>query len=1033
MRATGPIIADASSCMIPVKLQLTNFLSYGTEAPPLHFDRFHVACLSGRNGQGKSALLDAITWALWGEARKASGNRKPDDDLIRIGTRHMQVELVFDVEGARYRISRTYQRSATGKTTKSTLEFHLFEPEAGDYRPRTGASQRETQQLIDKTLGLDYDTFINSAFLLQGRSDEFTKKKPSQRKEILARILDLGRYKRLARLAGTRSRAARDRRQSAARDIERLEEGLKEVPAWKRERSALRDEINEHRKRLRALRTEEKNLTQRLADLKAKAREAASVEESIAARTQHIAEAEGEIEELGARIDEAQRLLDQKEEIERNYDRYEALGRERDALDTKRDLHRSLEKQIDRRRAAVKDRRSELENTLHRLKLDAKSKQQKLREIDGQLAKRQALRQSLKQARTARTRYGEMDALRTQREALREEKAQREAALKSRREALQARLGTLEEQIARRAKALADPEVLTRRREQLKGELVCLQKLRRRQEQVTEEGKALGEGIREEEGLLSAWAEEHRKKEQQLARLRAETGGACPTCGATLTPAHRREVETRLEGALAEMKTRRDDKHAALEEKKQQREERLATYRQVQEKLSAFDGTAEALATVREQLRTQKAEAEAQREQRAAAETLRTRISEKSYGEEARARWRACCKKLEALAFDEEAYARLQQQSAQVENYETQLDELEDAAQRKEQVAQQLAADREQIEKLHARLDDASAFEDLNRQIEQLTGQLKGVGFDGERFEAVRAALRTLAEAGSRMKDLLHARQNRDDWKAQRERLKQRLTGLRKEQDAAAEKLQALRKAHEEKEAVEEKRQAVGEAREETEQAAGTLQQRIGELNARLERATSDRARLDTRRQEHQEARAQQALYKHLRTAFGRHGIPSLIIEQTLPEIEERANDLLERLTDGRMHVRLETLKDKKTGGTKETLDIIITDEQGVPRPYETFSGGEAFRVNFALRIALAQLLAERSGVRIRTLVIDEGFGTQDRQGIQHLVEAIRIIRADFDKIIVITHLEELKQVFPVRIEVAKDPATGSSFEMLGV
>jgi exonuclease SbcC len=202
-------------------------------------------------------------------------------------------------------------------------------------------------------------------------------------------------------------------------------------------------------------------------------------------------------------------------------------------------------------------------------------------------------------------------------------------------------------------------------------------------------------------------------------------------------------------------------------------------------------------------------------------------------------------------------------------------------------------------------------------------------------------------------------------------------------------------------------------------------------VNERLEQAARDRKTLLEKRTQHREAEAQRALYTHLRTAFGKNGIPSLIIEQTLPEIEDRANVLLHQLTDGRMHVRLETLKDKKTGGTRETLEIKISDEQGVSRPYETFSGGEAFRVNFALRIALAQLLAERSGVRIRTLVIDEGFGTQDAQGVQSMVEAIQTIQDDFDKIMVITHLDQLKEAFPVRIEVHKDPAEGSSFEVL--
>ena len=131
------------------------------------------------------------------------------------------------------------------------------------------------------------------------------------------------------------------------------------------------------------------------------------------------------------------------------------------------------------------------------------------------------------------------------------------------------------------------------------------------------------------------------------------------------------------------------------------------------------------------------------------------------------------------------------------------------------------------------------------------------------------------------------------------------------------------------------------------------------------------------------------------------------------------------------MQVHLETIKDKKSGGTKETLEIIITDDQGMPRAYETYSGGEAFRINFALRIALSQMLAERSGVRIRTLAIDEGFGTQDEEGIQYLIEAIQEVQDDFDKIIVITHLNRLKEAFPIRIEVVKDPIKGSYLTLL--
>jgi len=174
-----------------------------------------------------------------------------------------------------------------------------------------------------------------------------------------------------------------------------------------------------------------------------------------------------------------------------------------------------------------------------------------------------------------------------------------------------------------------------------------------------------------------------------------------------------------------------------------------------------------------------------------------------------------------------------------------------------------------------------------------------------------------------------------------------------------------------------------------------------------------------------QKATEEQSIFEELRLAFGKKGIQAMIIESVIPEIEDEANVLLSRMTDGRMHVTFETQRQAKTtDATIETLDIIIRDELG-PRSYQLFSGGESFRVNFAVRVALSKLLARRAGARLQTLIIDEGFGSQDARGRQRLVEAINAIKDDFQKILVITHIEELRDMFPVRIDVFKTP-TGS-------
>src|SRR5574341_2119281 len=86
--------------MIPLKLELTNFLPY--KAPdPLDFSGLHVACLAGDNGAGKSSLLDAMTWALWGRARA-----KTDEELIHQGASEMRVAFTFALQGQAYQVIR---------------------------------------------------------------------------------------------------------------------------------------------------------------------------------------------------------------------------------------------------------------------------------------------------------------------------------------------------------------------------------------------------------------------------------------------------------------------------------------------------------------------------------------------------------------------------------------------------------------------------------------------------------------------------------------------------------------------------------------------------------------------------------------------------------------------------------------------------------------------------------------------------------------------------------------------------------------
>ena len=161
--------------------------------------------------------------------------------------------------------------------------------------------------------------------------------------------------------------------------------------------------------------------------------------------------------------------------------------------------------------------------------------------------------------------------------------------------------------------------------------------------------------------------------------------------------------------------------------------------------------------------------------------------------------------------------------------------------------------------------------------------------------------------------------------------------------------------------------------------------------------------------------------YQLISTALGKDGIQALLIEDAIPEIEYEANRILAKLTDNQAQLSIESLRDLKSGGTKETLEIKISDGIGI-RPYEMFSGGEAFRIDFALRIALSKILARKAGTPLQTLIIDEGFGSQDEEGLHAIIDALYAIQADFEKIIIVSHIAHMRDQLPVQFLISKGP-----------
>ena len=195
-------------------------------------------------------------------------------------------------------------------------------------------------------------------------------------------------------------------------------------------------------------------------------------------------------------------------------------------------------------------------------------------------------------------------------------------------------------------------------------------------------------------------------------------------------------------------------------------------------------------------------------------------------------------------------------------------------------------------------------------------------------------------------------------------------------------------------------------------------ERRIGTLEEKLNQAEAARTAITAAENEKESLAVTRETLVALVQAFGRDGIPALVIDAVVPEIEQVANENLSILSNGTMNLHFITQKFKADNGVAETLDIIISDESG-ERPYEDWSGGERLRIDLAVRWALMRLLANRNGAECKMMLLDEVCAPLDDAGEDALIECINLISQHI-MVFLITHRESLKERLPQQINIRR-------------
>lgn len=1032
--------------MVPTKLTLSNFMCYRADSsavgpPTLDFAGLHVICLTGENGAGKSTLLDAITWALWGEARVS------DDELIAQGQSEMSVELEFLLGEQLYRVSRRRQRGGTGKrggqtSGKSHLDLQVLHGER--WRPIAEANLSETESLLNGLLRMSYKTFTNASFLLQGQADTFTKSTAAKRKEILAEILDLGEYEQLMKKAKDRKDELQDQLMGLRGAMEQLQRQANDLEAWRAMLAQAELTVQSQDAAYTHAETERSTAERLLNELSMKASRRKELLRTLEQLRTVMATREAELNELRATITASTALLARREAIQAGLAQLSAARTEQARIERLRDQHQQL-----------MDERKDLQSELRAAKA----------ELCAEIQIIQQRRDTLHAAALRRPEFRtELELLSARIDALRPIAAQRLQALHERQE-LEARLirmqnlrlqrndlvARIERSQAALSSARAEQARLIERLErQLADEPTWRQKLLEAHEaadQLTSLEQQLAELRAQEQDLRDQLAHlkatdqgflaELGKLDRARALLNSELS-VCPVCRSDLGTEGLARVHTHYESDIALLHERSAAIQGEIVQYERQLQERQRTMIQQEQKLPALRATAarrEGLEVQLGQVAVWRGELELAR---ATCAELEQQLTTRSFEPAAHAALSEVDQQLELLGSQADLERARQALAERITRFEAQLSEeprLEATlgARREALVsAEQAARDLEPVEStlrsLELRLETNDFALDIRQRGRAVDAAIAALGYSDALREAVATTIRELLPWDQEERELLladvrlsGAQRSLEQSEELQQRDKANHVQLSQEVARLEQELRDLPR-------VQARERDLQLAREEARRRLEVARNDRAEKAAHVSRAEYAAQELERYRSDERRLVERQSLFTELAEALGRKGVQAMLIETAIPQIEDEANRLLGRMTDGQMNVSFEMQRDSKKGDTIETLEIRIADTIGT-RIYDAFSGGEAMRVNFALRIALSRLLARRAGARLETLVIDEGFGTLDGLGRERMVEAITSVQGDFRRIVVITHIDELKDRFPVQIEIVKS-ATGSRWEL---
>ena len=1037
--------------MIPLRVSLEGFLSY-KDKQVIDFTDSSLWMLWGPNGVGKSAVFDAITFALYNTHR--AGGARGAKELINHYSDGLEVTFDFLIDGVMYRVRRTQSRARTARPTREAFTLHFDDNQDLDsahVTPIPGTDDEDGfEQWIQRTIGLDYRAFTSSVLLLQGQSEKLLAAEPRDRYLVLAELIDLSRYQRL-------HKAADDERRKHKASIDSLTEQLQSEAA----RHISSDEIAATSAELEQKNKEWEQAQGEIGRLSGLIEQARQWESALS-----------QLEEQREKLQGIRDLLSRREEVENSFAEWqnlclvipslkqivqqqERLLKEAESIDLLEQESRQLVGQLSEAKRNKEDADQQVIQAEQALKFLYEDQAQRLRRLteltplvvdlqqieqyqghvatlEAELAKyppdiTRLLMNAEQQARSLIEKTQVLPWLKAFAQARRDFAC----ALEDQQEA-NTKLDTLRVELEK----CGDQQML------LDAELT---KAREEERRLLQERTSASQSYKE--------AYKHLKDFEQ-----AVTKAVCDLCGQPITKEHAQFEIVRINEQVQAAKH-------SLDELSKQHQEATQRQQDKEQSLSALKEQIKALTSQYNQRESEQQRAQSQVRQHAmqmrnAFDTIQPPFKESivSFAPVDDASW------LETTYPADADLEVLQSEVDGKEAHENYLQDLRQKDDSRQKVVERKTVVCEQLELLTSVTDIEAARSARNEQ-QALKEKQESIESEiGEQKQAQEWAEKLAQEAKQEFDELdekarqcdtdlktargTHAEMKRTvqmlvealpvDWRASAILLNaDELGGLERRRDSLApyEGLhEQLARAYQTettyKERINELEGLIASYPPEACRPPVEVEQELNDAKGRQKRVDNERSeiaeqltQLKERQRQRQkleeqksQAERQHHLYRLLTELLGRDGLQLYLLRQAEDAIVELANRTLSGLSHGRNYLELRRDSDAPNTQTEKALDLVVYDyETGRHAvPTRLVSGSQRFRIAVSLALAIGRYMA-REARRIESVIIDEGFGSLDKNGRDDMIQELTSLGQQLKRIILVSHQDEFANAFPNR------------------